>query len=62
MKWIDDPPADWSTASDDPPSGPTADVSLETEKTDNGIVVREPGSDEAYLHAIDGAILLEDYS
>jgi hypothetical protein len=60
MKWLNDPPADWDSAAEEPPAGTDTHVPLQSELLVNGVVVREPGSSEAYIYTSDGATAVED--
>lgn len=60
MKWLENPPDDWNSVSDEPPDGTSTYVPLEAEVGTGGVVIREPGTEEAYLRATAGAIDLED--
>jgi hypothetical protein len=60
MKWLTDPPDDWDSAPEEPPAGTADDASVRSELLVNGVVVREPGSTEAYLYTSDGATPVED--
>lgn len=62
MKWMNDPPRDWENAPEEPPAGRSEHVPLQSELLVNGVVIREPGSSEAYLYASDGSVDVEDHS
>lgn len=63
MKWMDDPPEDWNSAPEEPPSGQDRYVPLQAEVLINGVVVREPESSEAYIYTNDdGALSVDEFA
>lgn len=64
MKWLQNPPQDWDSAPEDPPSG-TLDVPLEAETLIHGFVHRDGDREddaEAYIYTSDGSVDLDDWT
>lgn len=64
MKWLENPPDDWDSAPEEPPTR-TDGIPLEAEMLIHGFVHREGSTADdagAYIYTSDGSVELDDWT